>query len=312
MNITLEYGQAGGRSRRVWLGKDQVLRFGRSNRADVVIDSDSKLADVHFEVIGLGHEWRITSVGTENTVFVNGKLTNYHPLEHGDLVQAGGTQFWVTIEGLTPPKAPVSEKPSEPVLLEPKALTFSSKAVPSKVVEFTVAAQDSELSVVVNALIATESFADCSVYCALNTKRLGRPLSSLPQGDSDLFSNAPEEIRESDSLAILPVPSPIDSSTLGELAFAGRRNASFLVFSPHPLSVYLESHKLVWGWYGRPSILHQQSTLGSSVLAEKLILDRELILLFGSTPNEGIKLLVQKAHGDRLTNALKTIFISSS
>jgi hypothetical protein len=237
------------------------------------------------------------------------------PLEHGDTVHAGGTLFRVTIEGLPEPiVAIVDELPKSPPPHEPKPLEFSSKYYPSKVAEFTLAAKDSQLATVLNALTNCEFLADnkvtgCQLLCAVNTKRLGRRLATLAPSDSDLFSNAPEEIRETDSLAILPVPSPLQADVLSELGLAGRRNASFLVLSPQPLAEYLDSHKLVWGWYSRPNILHQQITLGSSVLAEKLVVGSEIILLFGSTPDSGLKLLVQKTRSDKLFGALQAILI---
>jgi hypothetical protein len=189
------------------------------------------------------------------------------------------------------------------------SLEFSLKHYPSKVVEFNLAVKDNQIATVLNALAKSELLAGHQVYCAVNAKRLGRRLATLEHSDSDLFSHAPEEIRETDSLEVLPVPLPLQADVLNEITLFGRGNASFLLLSPQPLDTFLESHKLVWGWYGRPKILYQQLTLGSTVLAEKLVVGSEIVLLFGPSLDSNIKLLTQKSHSDKLLSSLQTILI---
>ena len=177
------------------------------------------------------------------------------------------------------------------------------------VVEFNLAVKDNQLVTVLNVLVKSELLVGHRVFCAVNAKRLGRRLATLAPSDIDLFAHAPEEIRETDSLAVLPVPLPLQVEVLNELTLVGRGNASILSLSPQTLDEYVESHKLVWGWYGRPKILYQQLTLGSSVLAEKLVVGNEIVLLFGPSLDQGIKLLTQKSHSDKLLSSIQAILI---
>ena len=101
--------------------------------------------------------------------------------------------------------------------------------------------------------------------------------------------------------------SPLSVEVVRELQLASRSDAACLVMSPMQPTDFFEAHKIVWAWFSRPSILAQQLALGSSVLAEKLLLDGELAVLFNPVANSGLKLLTQVAQQDNVQRSLEPI-----
>ncbi len=308
MNIILEYSLPQGQSRKVWMSVNQVLRFGRANRADVIIDFDPSMADIHFTVTGQAAEWHIASLGYGNAVFVNGQAISYHLLQHGDTIQAGSTLFRVAIDGkVAAPVRQVAEVHHVPAPVEAKPLTIVSKQHASKVVEFSVAVSDSQQFAFLDALAAGEFLAGHHWYCPLNTKRFGKPPVSLTATGQDLFAHAPDEIRQTDALEVSLVTRPFDPAVIAEARQAGRANAACLLASPLPTPELLEQHKIGWAWFSRPAILSQQLSLGSSMLVEKLLLDRECLLLFEPAVQSSVRLMVSPADSAALQSSLEAI-----
>ena len=309
MNIILEYSLPQGQTRKVWLSVDQALRFGSTSPADVIIDFDPSMAGVHFSVTGQASEWRIASLGYGNKVFVNGQAVHYQLLQHGDTIQAGSTLFRVAIDGKSAEPNPsipeVNQAPAPPAESQP--LSFVTKRHTSNVVEFAVALLDKQLHPFLNALISDDSLVTHHWYCALNTKRFGRQPLHLTTTGKDLFEHAPEEIRLTDALEVSLIGPPFNPEVIAETIAACRANAASLLVTPLELPDLLDNHKLVWAWFSRPAILSQQLTLGSSILAEKLLLEREFILFIEPAANAGVRIITQTSYGDALQSLLETI-----
>lgn len=313
MSIVLEYKLASGMARKVWLHPGQILRFGKSTRADVVID-DLELGDVHFVVTGTADDWLISSIGRENPVFANGQLVNGYVLCHGDELQAGRTLFRIAIDGKA--IAPVQEVPEDDRSAKPvdetQPLTFAVQQLASKVVDFKLQVKDSQVAELFSLLLEKEPWSGCKCYVTFNAKRFGKASQSWQPAGNDLFEYAPDEIRATDSLAVTLLDKPADAQVLAEARTACRSDAACLIFSPLPMEDFLESHKIVWAWFSRPSIFAQQVTLGSSMLAHKLVLNGEFVVLFNPGTNAGLRIVAQVTSRDQLQQCLQPIRLRTS
>ena len=90
-------GAAAGRT--VIIRDGQTVQVGRSKWADLCLDEDDRLSDVHFE---LQCDWKgclIRDLQSATGTFVNDAKVDAAPLQSGDSVVAGSTTFAVHIEG---------------------------------------------------------------------------------------------------------------------------------------------------------------------------------------------------------------------
>lgn len=306
MRLILDYANEPGKRARTWLDINQVLHVGRIGPADLIVDSDPLMAEIHFAITRFEGCWHIVAFSVECLVSVNGQSVVHHPLQHGDTILAGSTEFRVTIEGA--PEIPCESQPIAPQvaapIIESKPLAFLSKQHPSKIVEFSVSLADQHVPELLNTLAVSGQW-----YGALNFVRWGRKSPKLTTVGNDLLEKAPEEIRETDSLHIVPMSQPWSTDSFGEIMAACRADSGCLIVSPLELPDLIESHKFVWAWHTRPSILYQQVTFGSRELAEKLFAEIELALTFSRAANSGVKLLTTRAHSDELRNSLEQVRI---
>ncbi|TVS08484.1 MAG: FHA domain-containing protein [Planctomycetaceae bacterium] len=97
--LTLEATQGAAAGRTVIVRDGQTVQVGRSRWADLCLDEDPQLSEVHFE---LQCDWkgcRIRDLQSASGTFVNDAKVDVAPLQSGDSVVAGTTTFTVSIEG---------------------------------------------------------------------------------------------------------------------------------------------------------------------------------------------------------------------
>ncbi len=82
---------------RIWLRNREFVRVGRSEWSDFSIEFDSAMSDVHFALIADVTGCQIRDLGSEHGTFVNQQPVTETMLNHGDRIQAGGTQFLVKV-----------------------------------------------------------------------------------------------------------------------------------------------------------------------------------------------------------------------
>jgi hypothetical protein len=96
-------------ARKIILEKGQVLRFGRTESADVVLSHDRGLAGVHFEIDWDGVRSEVRDRSGRRATFVGGERVERAFVPHGSFVQAGETTLMFHVEDHTPPREPPPE-----------------------------------------------------------------------------------------------------------------------------------------------------------------------------------------------------------
>lgn len=83
---------------KIRLDPEQLLRVGRTARADLTFSEDSHMSGVHFSVGSEGKTYRLTDLNSRNGTLVNGQSVNTVVLGDGDTIVAGETTFAVRVE----------------------------------------------------------------------------------------------------------------------------------------------------------------------------------------------------------------------
>jgi hypothetical protein len=95
---------------------ERPLRIGRTDRADLVIPYDPKIAGVHVELEMRKAACELRNVGRAEPPALNGEPTAQAMLAHGDWLRIGQTDFLFHYEALT--AGPVElDEPEDPELL---------------------------------------------------------------------------------------------------------------------------------------------------------------------------------------------------
>lgn len=92
--------------RKIVLEPGQTVTFGRTDRANIVID-DPKMSGLHFSVWFSGkraviRDLTFSADGTGEGIAVDGERTTRGMIEHGGFIVAGETTFQLFLEGFTP------------------------------------------------------------------------------------------------------------------------------------------------------------------------------------------------------------------
>jgi predicted component of type VI protein secretion system len=104
---------------KLWLRDNQWAEIGRIAWADLVVEDDPELADVHFALQCKDKVCRIRDLSPLGGTFVNGDRVVFSELADGDEVRAGKSSFRVTIEDDNPQRDPVAPKRREPATANP-------------------------------------------------------------------------------------------------------------------------------------------------------------------------------------------------
>ena len=83
-----------------WLNLGQCSTFGRTEKSDCSIPSDSTLSSEHFKVTCGADQCTIEDMQSRSGVWLNGKKISKANLHDGDHVKAGDTEFSIEIQGI--------------------------------------------------------------------------------------------------------------------------------------------------------------------------------------------------------------------
>lgn len=102
-------------AQRLWVQLGQVMSIGSSERADVALEGDADLREVHFRLVHQRSGCYVETVDPQTTLFVDEMETDRCRLRDGHTLRAGMTQFRVIIAGTTEgadlPSTPLPETP---------------------------------------------------------------------------------------------------------------------------------------------------------------------------------------------------------
>jgi len=100
--------------RKIWLTAGEAIRIGRTEQADVALPLDRDLSSIHFLLTCSNSECTVKAVNGA-TLRLNGRDIQESVLRSGDILQAGGTRFVVSIEGVldTPARHEVDTEPTD-------------------------------------------------------------------------------------------------------------------------------------------------------------------------------------------------------
>lgn len=306
MKLILEYS-LDGVARKTWLASDENLRVGKSTKADLVISSDNRMADIHFIIRATNRGWELSALDPRDApVAVNQTPVSSHVISQGDRLTAGNTLFHVSIDGMPSSAAVPAESETDLAASdEPSPIYFFVNALPSKTFEYQVVCEMASEPTIVATLAESNRLA-----YGVNKRRLGSPeLDPLKLDTADLYEEAPEAIRQVDSLQIVNASDELHSQNgrreLELVLRAARADAACLLFSTLEADALVEAKKLVWAWFVRPSIIRQQLTVGTSHLAEKLMSELSCIAIpHGSA---GFSLFVEQTARERVENVLNVL-----
>ncbi len=263
MHLLLHYQDPTGTPRQNWIRVNQMATFGSSNQADYVVDFDPYLEPVHFTISSDGLDWTVES-NTRNAISVNQQLVYSCELKDGDLIIAGKTPFYVQL-GTKSPSLLVEPESTPEELLEDDLIQYQVRSFSSGVTEFHF---PEGLSRVADVMAGLQKHSQ--TYLIANQVRL--PSWSYPNWQpeiEDLFANAPESIRATDSLAIGKIAISIeDQESLADSLATG---LAMCLTSKLSTEEFLEKQKIGWAWYSQSSIFRHQIEHGSSYLADMLL-----------------------------------------
>lgn len=89
------------------------LRVGRSERADLALPHDTRIANAHFELAWDGETCRLRDLGSETGTQLGGLPVTEAVVPHGGWIRAGETELLVYVEGRTPPTDDDDEEDEE-------------------------------------------------------------------------------------------------------------------------------------------------------------------------------------------------------
>lgn len=179
-------------------------------------------------------------------------------------------------------------RPAETFGLEEQSVTMDSpkegiacktRKLPSGVIEITVLQGRSAWHHVARRLAIGRDG-----YLLANFRRAAIPLPQSVLPESDCFSRAPAEIRDTDSLHVFTLDCGRPKAPLIDtLADA---DAGMTIFSNRDAESLMTGQQILWAWFSRPSLLISQFTNGSADLAMRLLELPQVILI--ETPSDGL------------------------
>lgn len=97
MNVFIEIVSGPEKGRTLQLSDNQLLRVGRSKKADVVLSLDKSISNLHFSLECAGQACHIKDLNSRNGTFLNGRRMTEALLKTGDEIRAGHTTCVVSI-----------------------------------------------------------------------------------------------------------------------------------------------------------------------------------------------------------------------
>lgn len=99
LRVILEVTNGPYSGRKAWLRAGQVLKIGRTERADFTVPHDKNMSSLHFTLECDQDVCRVKDAESANGTSVNGEKVTESFLKHGDEIGAGSTKFKINIEG---------------------------------------------------------------------------------------------------------------------------------------------------------------------------------------------------------------------
>jgi hypothetical protein len=292
MNLTLQYLDAYGTIRQMWIRPHEMATVGASRHADYVLTHDPELDQVHFLVQMVDQAWVIEAVG-DRPVQVNRRYIRASKLEHNDSILAGSTDFTVLLPKLPDTPGGASETATFPVKATVPEET-DTQIDDAPVLEYAVSALKGGVhqlrviegrSFLRKALIQSSN--GCETYAVWNRKAFGdtdAQLTGWTNASDDLFSSAPEEIRGVHSLEFGRIQAT-QPEFLKELEPKILDSDTFVILiSRAPSDAVLQAKKISWAWFAKPTLLQFHLQNGSETLLRLLMdgLDSILVSKRGS------------------------------
>lgn len=300
MKLILEYDRPAEGRRVAWIRRTEKLDIGSSFAVDVQLASDPRLAPLHFSIEGYDGGWRaVAAAPLDFPMLVNGKAASLHELHNGDQIIAGSTQFSVTIEG--GPATTLYDHSSEispTVKNDTIAIDYTNAQFRSGVDEFSVRCNDGRGPQLLEYL--ANPF---NLHITLNEKRLGRKIAAA-QKSKDLYEIAPPEIRVTDSLVLVSTTKATRLTEIRQTIDAAQADAASFLVTSLDHEQLLESHRIVWAWLSRPSLLRFQFENGSSDLATRLLDKIECIASIPPSDPSTIKLFCSRSRSQAIADLL--------
>jgi len=267
MNLTLFRIGAGYAHERILLRLGQRVTVGRAHEADLWCMGDETLGEVHFAVEARATEGWVTLLAPQaGPVRVNGEAVIEAALHDGDTIQAGRSQFHVTID-----QPPIVTPPSSPLAPTSAPLPVRSFSLESKAVRLLVADGQKHLPQILAAIGQARR-----LYVLVNFRAARQPLPTSIEPDDDLYRGAPDEIRQDNSLHLIPCADAAEA--LRRVSPLAAKDAAMILVTDQTREQLLASHQLLWAWLRSPSSLNTQLTHGSPDVAEKLLAGIDAIL----------------------------------
>lgn len=255
------------------LSHGQLLKFGRTEWADAVFNSDASMSGVHFSVEFQGDACIVADLDSKHGTFVNGQPISRVIAHTGDRIRAGKTTFRVELEGVPAAgRGGESEhRPPVETLIANQQATFTVEACKSTVNCYRGSVLEMPPARLTKMLGKTYQ-----TTLILSLHKLDRPPRSLVSPEY-LFNWLPDELREENSPILLS-----DQEQFGDFGIvleAWGKDTLIAVFSEkdHPLPI--DQLRRCAGVYTRPSFLRAQ--LGDTVaeLANDFLLEVEAVLV---------------------------------
>ena len=101
MNVFIEIVSGPEKGRTLQLSDNQVLRVGRSKKADVAFALDKSISSLHFSLECADQTCRIKDLNSRNGTFLNGRRVTEAVLKTGDEILVGNTTCVVSVHEAT-------------------------------------------------------------------------------------------------------------------------------------------------------------------------------------------------------------------
>lgn len=238
-----------------------------SNPASEFCIEDEGLASRHFSLAFEGLALRIQNLAANGQrLWIDGRAETNRVIGHGTRIRAGNVEFHVAVDV---PESTTAPSPSLTSRLE-----FRLQVAMGGAGLLSMGPVDSKWP----GWIATIA-AGRTVILAVNRQHARIQLPFPLAEGQDLFGSAPPEIRRMHSLHMLPISEEggLEHSEIVQSILEA--DAGMLLISSKSLPELIESKRLFWAWFAKPSLLRFQVQEGSDQLARQLMADLEVIIL---------------------------------
>ncbi|MCY2966690.1 MAG: FHA domain-containing protein [Planctomycetota bacterium] len=289
---------------RIVLHRGERVSVGKSDSADLRIEDDVNLADVHFLLEIVADSLEVgNQPAPKRSLYVNGRKVTKATLSSGDTIRAGRSEFQVEIEaGTTTWQGPgLVDADAPPESIAPPPIVVRRRPAIKGVSQILVADGD------IHRLAITKSLGtDSALFLVANFQYARAPLPPDAGLGEDLFQGAPAEIRASHSLHLLTLPPDRLDALAPLIDRLQKKDSAVIVCSTKSADELRKDHQLYWAWFARPSTLTLQFLKGSEQLATHLLTGFSAILMPIDASGQ-LPLFVPEEHASAIAEALAKV-----